>query len=109
MTRPSTRARTRPSTEGTGAARRLPAPRLRVAVRDALVVVDDLGDDEVQERLGEHRVEAGAVGERPQPSDLPLLAQRVGGGQVLLGLEPADLLGALEALRQEMDERCIDV
>src|SRR6478735_3534315 len=51
------------------------------------------------------------TGSRPalSASDRPLLALRVGGGQVLLGLEPADLLGALEALRQEMDERCIDV
>ena len=31
------------------------------------------------------------------------------GGQVLLGLELADLLGALEALGQQVDERGVDV
>ena len=43
---------------------------------DLLVVADDLGDDEGEERLGELRVEPGLVGERPQPGDLPLLAAR---------------------------------
>src|SRR4051812_47205103 len=107
-TRPSASARTPRSTE-VGRRRPTAGMRLGVAVRDALVVVDDLRDDEAQERLGEHRVEAGGVGQGPQPGDLALLTLRVGGREVLLGLEPAHLLRALEALGEKVHERGVDV
>ena len=45
------------------------------------MVVDDLGDDEVEELLGERGVEVALLGERAQTLDLLLLALRVGGGR----------------------------
>ncbi|GAA2952752.1 hypothetical protein GCM10020227_19850 [Streptomyces flavovirens] len=76
---------------------------------DALVVADDLGDDEVQQLLGERRVELGAFGELAQPGDLAGLAGGVGGRQVVLRLEVADLLGGLEAFGEHVDDRGVDV
>ena len=51
----------------------------------------------------------GLVGERPQSGDLALLAGRVRGRQVPLGLEQTDLLGALEALGEQVHEGGVDV
>ena len=53
----------------------------RFALCDALVVVDHLGDDEPEELLGEHRVESGLLGQRPQAGDLDLLAAGSAGGR----------------------------
>ncbi len=85
-------------------------PRLRRSgPRDPLVVADDLGDDEVEELLGEGRVEPGVLGQVAQPLDLVPLAGRIGRRQPVLRLQPPDLLGALEALGQHVDDRGVDV
>lgn len=76
---------------------------------DALVVADDLGDDEVQQLLGEGGVEPGAFGELPEPGDLAGFAGGVGGRQVVLGFEVADLLGGFEALGEHVDDCGVDV
>src|SRR5690606_21737488 len=88
-----------------GAAVRVP----RGVLGDAFVVADHLGDDEVQELLGEGRVEPGVLGEVAQPGDLAGLAGRVGGRQPVLRLEAADLLGALEAFGEHVDDGGVDV
>ena len=74
-----------------------------------LMMVDDLGNDEAQELLREHRVETGLDCERPQTSDLLLLAGRVGGRQADLRLVAADLLRDLEPLGEQVDEGGVDV
>jgi hypothetical protein len=78
-------------------------------VGDALVVADHLGDDEVEEFLGERGVEFGALGEAAQPGDLAGLPLGVGRGQPVRGLEMADLLGALEAFGEHVDDGGVDV
>src|SRR5690349_21270061 len=50
----------------------------RSALGDRLVVVDDLGDDEVEELLGEGRVEPCLARQRPQAGHLDHLARGVG-------------------------------
>src|SRR4051812_43772248 len=76
---------------------------------DLLVVADDLGNDEVEELLGEGGVEFGVLGELAQPFDLAGFARGVGRGQRVLGLEVADLLGAFEAFGEHMDDGGVDV
>ncbi len=71
------------------------------AAGEVLVVVDDLGDDEAQEGLGELGVQPRLVGERAQPGHLGPLAPGVGGGHPRGGLELADGLRALEALGEQ--------
>ena len=68
------------------------------------VVADDLGDDEVQELLGEIRVEIGLGRQVFEPCDLLLLARGIGRGKVVFGLEFAHRLGVLEPLGQGKDE-----
>lgn len=60
------------------------------------MVVDDLGDDEAEELLGEGRVEVSLLGESPQPRDLTCLALQVRRRETVRGLEYADLLRELE-------------
>src|SRR5579862_597803 len=76
---------------------------------DRLVVADDFRDDEVQEFLGEIRIELGGLGELAKARDLGGLARRIGGRQAVLGLVAAHRLRALEALGQDMDQRRVDV
>ena len=80
------------------------------ALRDALVVVDDFGDDEPQELLGEDRVEARLLGER-RGAGRSGSRSRLGIGRRQLdgGLVAADRLGDLEALGEQVDERGVDV
>ena len=73
------------------------------------MVLDDLGDDEGEELLGEDRVQAGLLSQCPQTCHLVLLAPGVGRRQVQLGLEQAHLLSAAEALSQEMDEGGVEI
>ena len=73
------------------------------------MVPDDLGDDEVEELLGECRIEVGLDGQRPQPGDLPFFAGRISGRKIMLCLQPAHSLGVLETFGQDMDERRIDI
>jgi phosphoglycerate dehydrogenase-like enzyme len=72
-------------------------------------MVDDLGDDEAQELLREHRVESRLDSERSQPRHLLLLAHRVGSRQTNLRLVAADLLGDLEPLGEQVHEGSVDV
>ena len=76
---------------------------------DALVVVDHLGDDEVEPLLGERGVELRVFGERAQPRDLVRSRSGSDGRQAVLGLQHADLLGELEALGEQVHERGVDV
>ena len=74
-----------------------------------LVVMNDLGHDEPQELFREHRIETRVDRQGPQPRDLQLLARRVGGRQPDLCLVTTHVLGDLEPLGQEMDQRGVDV
>lgn len=76
---------------------------------DALVMVDDLGDDEREELLRELGVEVGLLGQAAQTGDLPGLPGLVGGREAVVGLELSDGLGEFESLRQEVDEGGVDV
>ena len=76
---------------------------------DGLVVPNDFFDDEGQELLGELRIEIGVDGELAKPLDLPLLACRVCGREVVRSLQPADLLGVLEPLGEHVNQCGIDV
>lgn len=76
---------------------------------DPLMVMDDLGDDEPEELLGEDGVEPCLLGERSKSRHLAFLACRVGGRQAGGCLVPPDVLGDLEALGEEVDERGVDV
>ena len=78
-------------------------------VADLLVVLDDLGDDEGEELLSEDRVEPRLLGQRSQACDLLALTSRISRRQVKAGLEQSHLLGAAEALGQEVDESGIEV
>ena len=73
------------------------------------MVADDLGDDEGEELLGEDRVEARLRGELAQPRHLPLLAGRVRRRQVELGLEHPHLLGAPEALGEQVHQGGVEI
>ncbi len=67
-------------------------------------MLDHLTHDESQEFLGEFRVQAGGYGQGAQPGDLLGLAGEVRRGQAQAGFQAADLLGAFEALGEEMDQ-----
>ena len=73
------------------------------------MVLDDLGNDEGEELLGEDRVEAGLLGQVPQTRHLLPLTPGVGRRQLQPGLEQAHLLSAAEAFGQEMDEGSVEV
>ena len=68
------------------------------------VVLDDFLNDEVQEFLGEFRVQIGPVGKIFEPRNLFAFAVGIRGGQSVLGLEPAHGLRVLEPLAQRIDE-----
>src|SRR4051812_42454688 len=76
---------------------------------DSLVVVDDLGDDEVQELLREGGVEMTLLGETAKPLDLLLLPLRVGRRETVCGFQRSDLLRELEPFREQVHESCVDV
>src|SRR5687767_1276601 len=78
-----------------------------LSVDDRLVVVDDLFDHEVEELLGERRVESGLVGEGAQTRDLGLLARGVRRRHTSKRLELTHLLGALETLREQVHQGSI--
>src|SRR6478752_1447414 len=70
---------------------------------------DDFLDDEVQELLGEIRVQMRIFGKLTKTSDLVFLARRIGRRQLVLSLQHADLFGAAKAFGQNVDERRIDI
>ena len=100
------RAQTRAPDPRALGTRRRPAG---VGLLDPLVVADHLVDDEVEELLRELRVEARVVRQGAQPLDLEGLAGRVGRRHPRAGLEPAHLLGALEALGEQVHQRGVEV
>jgi len=73
------------------------------------VVPDDLVDDEAQEFLAEIGIELRIFCQFAQSRDLAFLPPGIGRGKVHLRLVGADRLGDAEALRQDMDQRGIDV
>ncbi len=70
---------------------------------------DDFINDEAQEFLGEIGIELGVLGEFAQTADLSILAARIGGGQVMLGLVAPDGLRHLEPFGEHEDKRGIDI
>lgn len=76
---------------------------------DPLMVSDHFGDDEVEELLREGRVQFRVLREAAQAGDLFGFAVGVGRGQFVVRLEMADLLGALEALGEHVDNGSVDV
>ena len=68
------------------------------------VVLDDFGDDEVQELSGEYRVEIGLFRQIFQPLDLRGFARKIGWREVVIGLETTDRLSVLEPLTQGKNE-----
>ncbi|KPG83902.1 hypothetical protein AEQ27_08285 [Frigoribacterium sp. RIT-PI-h] len=73
------------------------------------MVVDHLGDDEVQEGLGEGRVETGLFGQATQALDLHALTLGVARRHAGRRLEQADGLRVLEPLGEHVDEGGVDV
>ncbi|MFT7473704.1 MAG: molybdopterin adenylyltransferase [Verrucomicrobiales bacterium] len=74
-----------------------------------VVVANYFIDDETKKLLAERRVQACTVGERTKTSDLHRLSIGVGRGEAHRGLVFADTFGDLEAFRQKMHQRRIDV
>ncbi len=74
----------------------------------SFVMLNDFSDDEVQEFLGEFRVEVGLKGQVFEPCDLPRFAVRIRRGKVVFGFQLAHRLGVLEPLAQSVDEDGIE-
>lgn len=66
-------------------------------------------DDEAKEFFGKFGIELCSFGQRTQPSDLPLLAPRIGRGHPRFRLVASDFLGDLESFGQHENERCVDI
>ena len=73
------------------------------------MVADDLVDDEAQELLRELGIELRVLRQRAQAGNLLGLARRVGRGQGVGRLVFAHGLGDAKPLRQDMDQRGIDI
>ncbi len=69
---------------------------------------DDLADDEVQEFPGEFGIEIGLLREPFEPFDLLRFARRIGGRQVVFGLEATHRLGVLEPFGERIDENRVE-
>lgn len=92
-----------------GGGRRWLRRRRRSGSRDLFVVMDDLGNDEVEDLLREDRVQPRGSGEASQPGQLLLLAAGIGGRQAEICLEMTDPLGAPEAFGQQVDQGGVEV
>lgn len=68
------------------------------------VVMDDFLNDEVQEFLGEFRVEISLKCQILEPRDLLFFARGVGWGKVVLRLEDANGLSMCESFGQREDK-----
>src|SRR5664279_4301231 len=90
----------KPLSDATSARRDSPAGLLG----DALVVTYNLGDDELEELLGELGIESRFDGELAKALDLLLLAARVGWRQSLGGLELPHGARDPEPLCEQVDE-----
>jgi hypothetical protein len=69
-----------------------------------LVVLDDLSDDEVQEILGEFRVQMGPFRKIFKSCDLFCFAIRIGRGKVVSGFEFPHSLCVFEPLAQRVNK-----
>ena len=69
-----------------------------------LVVLNDLSDDEIQEILGEFRIQIGLFRKIFETCDLFRFARGIGRGKVVGGFELANRLRVFEALAQRIDE-----
>lgn len=78
-------------------------------VRNILVVPDHFGNHEIQELLGEFRIQVGFMRQGAQAFDLRFLPVGVARWQLVLGFEVSYALGRLEALGQEEDQLGIEV
>ena len=76
---------------------------------NCFVVADDLGDQEIQELLGELRVELGGYRQRAQARDLPRFARRISRRQPVRRLQSSDLARTFEAFREQMQHRRIEI
>ena len=99
----------RARTAGRAHGGRLQSPAAPASVASQVVVADHLVDHEPQELLAEGRVEVRRGGQVAQPGNLLLLALAVGGRQADARFVDPDLLGDLEALREQQDQRGVDV
>ena len=68
------------------------------------VVLNDLSNDEIQEILGEFRVQIGLLRKIFKTCDLFRFAIRIGRGKVVFGFELANSLRGFEPLAQGVDE-----
>lgn len=73
------------------------------------MVADDFVDDEADELFAEVGIEVGFFRELPQACDLAFLARWVGRREVPLGLVVPNGLGDAKALRQDVDQRGVNV
>jgi hypothetical protein len=81
--------------------RTVPGTRLGLVF---LVVLNDFSDDEVQEFLGEFRVEVGPVARSSSRAICFAFARGIGRRKVVFGLEFPHGLGVFEPLAQRVDE-----
>lgn len=70
---------------------------------------DDFFDDETQKPLGENRIELRLLRQETQPAYLLGFPLGIRRRKLILRLEFADLLGALESLRKKVNQRGIKV
>ena len=73
------------------------------------MVLNDLTHHKCQKLFGKLRIQPRRLRQRTQAADLLRLACRIGRRQAKPSLQQADLLGAFEALRQQVDQRGIDI
>ncbi len=105
----------RPSEEGLQAAEPDVLPALiDSGLRSAgpgnrLVMTDHLGNHEVEELLGELRIQPSLFGQQAEPLYLFSLTGGIGSRQPMSGLQDAHLLGDPEPLGQQMDQGSIHV
>ena len=73
-----------------------------------LVVLNDFGDDEVEELLGKFGIQIGPFCQIFKPRDLGRFAVGIGRGKVVFGFQFPDSLGVFEPLAQRVDEDGIE-
>src|SRR5690242_4566551 len=76
---------------------------------ERLVMPDHLANDEGEVLFRKIRIELGGLRQAAQARNLMLFALRIRGRQIMAGLERPDALGAAKPLRQDMNDRCIDI
>jgi hypothetical protein len=85
------------------------AVAFEAAAFDGLVVPDDVLDDEREDLLGDHGIEARVMGQASQALDLTRLAARVTRGHARCGFQFSDRLSELESLREQANQGAVDV